>query len=391
MQTQTHRRSTTRARPACAALLLGAAVLTAPNLTLAQSAGVARVQDDAAIRAYWTADRLAHALPMQRHPSAVRPDGLPAGTHTLTAVPTRRTGVFMPGNPGPDFVPDVAPQLYTPLHAATAPTNISRPSSSGSDYYTTTRVFPYSTEPKVYPYRAAGHLFFTIQQSGGIDPPGDYECTASVIHQRIVVTAGHCVGSPSSNGFFYYSNWMFIPADINGTAPYGTWIWNYVEAGGAWLAGNGSVPNAEDWALFVMADNSSKTIGSVVGWLGTHTSLLAKNNITQLGYPGNLDNSAYMEQNQSQIEASGGSNTYIDGSAEGPGSSGGPWIAGFGQGPKCTGTGCPTGTSGLGVNIVVGVTSYGPKGTLGYEGASEFNSDFSALYNTECGLAAGNC
>jgi V8-like Glu-specific endopeptidase len=384
-------RRAARARPASAALLLGATMLAAPSLGQAQTAAVARPQDDAAIRAYWTPDRLAHAIPMERHPAVVRADGLPAGAHPLSANAPRRAGVFMPGNPGPDFVPDVAPRLYTPLRGTASPSSVRPPSSSGSDYYTTTRVFPYSTEPKVYPYRAAGHLFFTIQQSGGIDPPGNYECTASVIRQRIVVTAGHCVGSPSSSGFFFYENWMFIPADINGTAPYGTWTWGVVYVSGGWENGTGAVPNPEDWGMFVMQDNNGKTIGATVGWLGWHTNLLANNNITQLGYPGNLDNSAYMEQNQSQIEGSGGSNTYIDGSAEGPGSSGGPWIAGFGDGPKCTGTGCPTGTSGLGINTVVGVTSYGPTGTIGYEGASEFNSDFVTLYNSACGQASGNC
>jgi V8-like Glu-specific endopeptidase len=371
-----------------------AAPILVPSQAHAQFAAAARPQDDAAIRAYWTPDRLAHAIPMDRHPTAVRPDGLPASTHPLTGAPPRRAGVFMPGNPGPDFVPDTAPVLYTPLQHAALPATVRPPSNSGSYYYTTSRVFPDTSEPKYYPYRAAGHLFFTIQQSGGIDAPGNYQCTASVIQQRILLTAGHCTGSPivtGGSGFFYYENWLFVPADIKGQAPYGTWTWSYVYAGPGWQSGNGSVPNDEDWGMFIMADNNSKTLGSTVGWYGWLTNSLASNNVTQLGYPTNLDSANYMEQNQSQIEASGGSNTYVIGSAEGPGSSGGPWVMGFGTRPTCTGTGCPTGNNGLGVNLIVGANSYGPSGSIGYAGASELDSNFVTIWNNLCGMGTGNC
>ena len=66
-------------------------------------------------------------------------------------------------------------------------------------------MFASGSEVKNYPYSASGNLFFVITRSGGINPPGNYHCTASVISQRIVVTAGHCVGSPFTNGkgFFW--------------------------------------------------------------------------------------------------------------------------------------------------------------------------------------------
>ena len=49
--------------------------------------------------------------------------------------------------------------------------------------------------------------------------------------------------------------------------------------------------------------------------------------------------------------------------------------------PACTGSGCPTAQfNGLGGNWIVGVTSYGPTGTVGYLGASQFDSNFLSQY-----------
>ena len=66
----------------------------------------------------------------------------------------------------------------------------------------------------LYPYRAAGKLFFKIGSS-------TYICSASLIKRGIVVTAAHCVANYGQSQF--YSGWQFVPAYRNGTAPYGTW------------------------------------------------------------------------------------------------------------------------------------------------------------------------
>jgi len=267
---------------------------------------------------------------------------------------------------------------------------------SNSSYgypYTETPVFPTSSEVKNFPYSASGHLFFTITKSGGIDPPGNYQCSASIVKARILVTAGHCLGSPIVNGkgFFYYSNWLFIPADINGSAPFGSWTWSYGIVASGWYNGTGAVPNTEDWAYLILNDNNGVKIGSKVGHLGWATNSLSGNNVTELGYPCNLDNCEYMQQTQAQVDASGGSNTYLTGSAGGGGASGGPWVLDFGVGDTCSGNGCPTGLNGLAGNYLVAVTSYAPNGTVGYLGASQFNSDFSNELTTLCNRNSGNC
>ncbi len=241
-----------------------------------------------------------------------------------------------------------------------------------------------------------GHLFFTITKSGGVDKPGNYECTATVIKPRVVATAAHCIGSPQTatgGNFSFYSNWLFIPADMNGTAPFGSWTAFAWGASGAWASSNGSEPNSEDWGFLDINDQGSPahTIASVTGYLGYLTLSLSANNLTTLGYPGNLDNSAYMQENNATTGGGANDNTWTVGSAMGAGSSGGPWIVNFGQAPSCNGPCLPSSSGSLGATQLVAVTSYGPINAVGYLGASQFNSDWTTLLTTMCSKKTGNC
>jgi V8-like Glu-specific endopeptidase len=376
-------------------------------LAAAPVAAHAQTTDDAAVRSYWTPERLAHATPMLRHPSQVWPNGLPYGagqpnsavppTPGIVSSPAQIQGVPLPAKGEPALPTDPADspqQLYGPKQPQSALARGKPQASAYGYYYTTTRVFPDNGEVENFPYRVAGHLFFTIHGVGGVDPPGDYQCTASVIKAAVIVTAAHCVGSPITSiggHFFPYSNWLFVPADMNGIAPFGSWTANGWGVSGPWSNGNGSLPQSEDWGFLAMNSFNGETIGTRVGNLGYSTYQLAANNVTVLGYPGNLDNAAYMEQTQAQIAASGGNNTYLIGSAMGAGSSGGPWIMDFGQAPSCAGA-CPAGIgNGMGSNYLVAVTSYGPANAVGYQGASNLNNDWLSLLSKMCAMRAGNC
>ena len=384
-------------RITAAAMLIGVCGVIANSGTAgAQEAVAAAGEDDAAVRAYWTPERLANAIPMERHPASTRADGTPFSAGALSPVTDGAPRALSPAGL-PTDLEDWTQQLYPAqdLSVTQLPEGVKPNTISSFGYpYTETRVFANGSEVKNYPYSASGHLFFVIQRSGGIDKPGNYNCSASVISHRIVVTAGHCTGSPFTNGhgFFWYSKWMFVPADTNGTAPFGTWTVNVYGAGAGWRTGNGSVPNSEDWGFLVMNDQKGVKIGDKTGWFGFETNSLDGNNVTTLGYPNNLDKGELMQQNQAQVDDSGGSNTYLIGSAGGGGASGGPWVESFGQTPSCSGKGCPTGQfQTLGGNWIVGVTSYGPTGTTGYLGASQFDSNFLSQYQSLCKLKSGNC
>jgi V8-like Glu-specific endopeptidase len=388
-------------------LLYGAALLG--GVAFAQSSS------DAAVRSYWTSERLRNAIPMDHHPAAVGADGLPASVEPKANMPTpdavstgterSRTPNLPASNPStPPSVSTTGPQsqLYRPKSTALSPT----PDATTTAYkkpFTTFRVFPKSGSTAAvlnFPYSAVGHLFFTITKSGGIDPPGNYQCSASVIKLRIVATAGHCVGSPKTatgGNFFWYTNWLFVPADINGTAPYGSWTAFSQGASGPWSNGDGSLPNAEDWGFLAMNDGgngvSGTKLGNVTGTLGYLTLSLAPNNLVTLGYPANLDNGAYMEQNHGATAGAAANNTWTIGSAMGAGSSGGPWIMNFGEAPKCNGPclAANGSTNTLGGNYMVAVNSYGPNSGVGYSGASQFNTHWTSLLTTMCAKKAGSC
>src|SRR4029453_5174147 len=96
--------------------------------------------------------------------------------------------------------------------------------------FTRSRVTPRSAN-LASPYKAAGKLFFT---EPGV---GDFQCSASIIKNRVIVTAAHSVFDPVAKSFF--TNWVFIPAYDGGLSnpagsqtspqsPFGSWGGGFV-------------------------------------------------------------------------------------------------------------------------------------------------------------------
>jgi V8-like Glu-specific endopeptidase len=281
------------------------------------------------------------------------------------------------------------------LGAPAAPESGVTPEDFGTNNhpFTTARADLYGLSTNtVYPYRAAGRLFFLIGTS-------TYVCSASLVKPGIVVTAAHCVANYGKSQF--YSGWQFVPGYRDGSAPYGVWTAHEVWIKTAYYNGTDScavygIVCPDDVALIVLNAKGGSYPGTAAGWFGygyggagfTSNHLT---HITQLGYPVGLDNGFYMERNDSQgyVDSSDSNNTIIGSNMNG-GSSGGPWLVNLGLPSALTGE---TNGGFSSPNIVVGVTGWGSTSTAPKEvGASPFTSNnILSLVNSACGGTPAAC
>jgi V8-like Glu-specific endopeptidase len=259
--------------------------------------------------------------------------------------------------------------------------------------FTTSRVnVSGNTTSKYYPYRAAGKLFFNIGAS-------TYVCSASLIKRGVIVTAAHCVANFGASQF--YTNWRFVPAYNNGTAPYGTWTARSATVLTSYFNGTDScavrgVVCQNDVAVITLNAQGGAYPGTTTGYLGYGWNGYSYNSsgqvlINQLGYPVALDSGALMERTDSQgFTSASNSNNTVMGSLQTGGSSGGPWAVNLGIAPALNGTSFGTGAN---HNIVVGVTSWGYVSTaVKQQGASRFTtSNITVLVNAACSATPAAC
>lgn len=215
----------------------------------AQSDMVTVVNSDTkAVTEYWTAERFKAAIPL------TMPMAAPGATREEPRAPASKVESADGQAPTLNVLP-AEQLLFTPdPRAPLAGGRVREPGAIGTfgAHFTSTRVFPLFTgsatpfsADRAYPYITVGKLFFTIGRL-------DYVCSASVIQRRIVATAGHCVHSGTKAGF--HSNWVFVPAFRDGTAPFLRWNWRAATVTSTWASGGGGVPNAADYAMIEFAD-----------------------------------------------------------------------------------------------------------------------------------------
>ncbi len=269
--------------------------------------------------------------------------------------------------------------------------------------YTTSRADAQShPTSRYYPFRAAGKLFFT---SGG----STYVCSASLISRGLIVTAAHCVAQFGGGSSGWNSNWKFIPAYTNGTAPYGIWNTRRQLVRAAYINGTDSCYQSgvicqDDVAVLEIIAQNGAYPGTNTGWFGAcwggigfTGSGVSDNNmahITQLGYPTALDSGGVMERTDSYgfTSATMSFNTII-GSQQSGGASGGPWLVNFGVRPAITGSDGVLGSE-ANSNCVVGVAGWAYTGSgapMRRMGASPFLSiNIKALMDNACQYAASS-
>ena len=328
-----------------AVTLIGVTAGSAGPSTTASPAGVAQSQDGvtsqvtalgsgqqtlAELKAYWTPERMANATPYPMTTDAA--SSTTAGSvQTVPQIDAPLTGVMM--TPDGGFETMRLPTSQS-AGALTEPFHASIPYTQFQWFGRYLRNVP-AGSPNL-PISAQHKMFFT--QNGG-----NFVCSSSTIGQDAVWTAGHCV-SDGSNTFS--TNVLFCPSydvaqgGINPTA-------------GCWGATSLTVLTAyhntgnldEDMGGADASDTGTlqpTLIGNYTGWLGIGvclTNAMCSFNINWMafGYPhaapfagGKLETCA---SSFGYVDAAvaGGLDSWAIGCDMTGGSSGGPWVYGFGR------------------------------------------------------------
>lgn len=285
-------------------------------------------QQQRATEAFWTRDRMlaAQAMPLP----AVKGLSQPAASEQAAPTEALQTVNSTASAPKMD---QLARQLYPSewLRAADAAPADSQAALAnapadtlGVEPFTSSTArfdrYPINANTQMWqyhPFRTMGRLFFTNTYGQSSS------CSAAVVANRGVLTAGHCVYTP---GRGWHTNVSFVPAYRYGAAPYGTFTGNVMATLANWTV-NGA--RADDVAMVVVNDRGGYRVNQWVGNLGLAWNASPIQLLNSFGYPANIGNTQYSSVcvGESWQEQAGGvigmgcDMTY--------GSSGGPWVLSF--------------------------------------------------------------
>ncbi|HWM12212.1 MAG TPA: hypothetical protein VNO82_22830 [Solirubrobacteraceae bacterium] len=246
--------------------VLACALVIVPAASAARVKTKAVAQDKAAVQKYWTAERMRNATPADK---------------TLPGAPAAERGA-----------------------AALAPAQQIPP--------------PYTSAPT----RTNGKVFFS-------DGGGNYVCSGTALlsgNSSTVWTAGHCV---HDGGGGFHTNWSFVPAYADGSAPYGEWTARTLLTTSGWANGGDF---SYDTGAAVVNANGGSALTDVVGGRNIAFNTARQQQYAAHGYP------AAPPFNGQRLWVCNSPLVYDDTSANPPtmgidcdmtgGSSGGGWIAG---------------------------------------------------------------
>ena len=181
------------------------------------------------------------------------------------------------------------------------------------NYYT----FQWTTAP----WNKIGKLYFTTP--GG----GSSYCTANVASgNSVIITAAHCV---YTRGQGFNRNFVFVPADRYGVAPYGRYGWQSATVLNNWISDGG-----RRWDVAVIRLSGEATTGqpvtNYVGWLGRSWDWGYDQQIYSHGYASNLS-TQYTHICAGRSYSSGweGTDVLVQGCDMTYGSSGGGWLRNY--------------------------------------------------------------
>ncbi|MFF1827799.1 trypsin-like serine peptidase [Paenarthrobacter sp. NPDC058040] len=125
------------------------------------------------------------------------------------------------------------------------------------------------------PVKHIGKIFFTL---GG----ANYVCSGNSVtsaNKSTVSTAGHCVNEGPGA---YATNFVFVPAYLNGSAPYGKWTARALYSPSQW-ANNGNMQY--DTAFAVVNTLNGQKLADVVGSSGVQFNAARGLSYKSFGYP----------------------------------------------------------------------------------------------------------
>ena len=201
--------------------VLACALVAAPAQARVKTKAVA--QDKAAVKQYWTAERMANAIPADKQVGAQGALPAPVGDAAAALAPAQQV-----------------PPPYT-----------SQPTSTN------------------------GKVFFS-------DGGSNFVCSGTAVlsgNNSTVWTAGHCVHDGASG---FHTNWAFVPAYADGSRPYGTWAASSLFTTSGWAsAGDFSY----DLGAAKVAPVGGSSLTNVVGGRSVAFNYARSQNYASHGYP----------------------------------------------------------------------------------------------------------
>ena len=225
-----------------------------------------------ALSAYWTADTMQKARPVDEapghsedkaaHKTKADRDAAKAKDDEAKGVKPEPTGPV--GKTEPQAADAASPTAGSPA----VPPAKEATSSAGAPNY------PYWA----FAARTAGKVFFT-NTSNGLN----YVCSGTVVNSEgksSVWTAGHCVHG--GRGRTWHANWVFVPSYANGSAPYGRWTARQLWTTSGWAGGS---EWAGDMGVSIMNTLAGWRIASYLGGQGITWNQSKRLGVTDFGYP----------------------------------------------------------------------------------------------------------
>ena len=332
--------------------------------------------EEKAVRAFWTREKIAAARPMEMPASTGSAEVMASAANESSAIGT--PGRSPAGAPSPraqallrtayaadwKMIEDASAAPTSSDMAAEADAEAAAQLNGGelegtSQVFTSYTVNHVASVQTLYPHAWVGRLSFTIPGSG------TSYCSATVVSGNNIITAAHCLYDSTLNR--WYSNWTFIPAYRNGSAPFGTFSWRTCQILPQWinLTGNYSV---NTWARYdvgvcTMGTNSvGVSLNNAVGWAGRQWNWPYVRHLHTLGYPFKNTSNVFLP-NAGLFLRTCAAETFVQaldirgmGCNWGGGISGGPWMSGYAPGTLSGWV------DGVNSGIFIGVQNlYGPR------------------------------